>query len=292
MLNSETVTNVVIAPGRHDRADGSPVLPFCFYWRYFWVGTGCGVVFYPSRTMILYPKPGGWRGNYAAGQRRTGCRSTISAGRIEPDCCCGRNPTWPYLWQLSLLRIPGTAPVKGNQDYATCCAHGIRCTCRCTAQASECVTPEWWVPYVVQTDDTLPALAELRGIEAEAVLAGNCLTDSDLTEGQIVLLPPLATVIDLISTAMATIQPLPDIAGSDTSAISSATTQTPVAPLPSPTPFASATDEAPAVWKKRLPVIHHGRQPQPSCRHVSFRQLRRRDLNPPSHRDRQLHPRR
>lgn len=70
-----------------------------------------------------------------------------------------------------------------------------------SAQAAECVIPDWWVPYVVQTDDSLLALAQLRGLLAEDVIAANCLPSGELVVGQVILLPPLATVIGLTPVA-------------------------------------------------------------------------------------------
>lgn len=62
-------------------------------------------------------------------------------------------------------------------------------------QATECDIPDWWVPYVVQADDSVLELAQLRGLLAEDVVAANCLSSADLVVGQVILLPPLAVVI-------------------------------------------------------------------------------------------------
>lgn len=57
-----------------------------------------------------------------------------------------------------------------------------------------CVPPDWWVPYVVQTGETLPGLAFARGIPLRELLASNCLSSMVVSSGMTILLPPVAVV--------------------------------------------------------------------------------------------------
>jgi hypothetical protein len=112
------------------------------------------------------------------------------------------------------------------------------------AQAAECSIPEWWVPYIVQSNDTLLGLAQLRGLAAEDVLQGNCLGLADLVAGQVILLPPLATVIGLTPFApVVAVTRVPNTSGSGGGSIIIVATQSPATTqpiVPPPTPVATA----------------------------------------------------
>jgi hypothetical protein len=114
------------------------------------------------------------------------------------------------------------------------------------AQAAECSIPEWWVPYIVQSNDTLLDLAQLRGLAAEDLLQGNCLGLAELVAGQVILLPPLATVIGLTPFApVVAVTRVPNTSGGGSIIIvatqSPATTQ----PIVPPTPVATADNGSP-----------------------------------------------
>lgn len=126
------------------------------------------------------------------------------------------------------------------------------------AQAAECAIPGWWVPYVVQADDTVLGLAQLRGLAVDDVLLGNCLTSDELVAGQIVLLPPLAVVIGLTPTALPVAATRIPAGGANSGSVVIVATQAPatVVPsfLPSPTPFPTEDSGPPNVLPTSPPT--------------------------------------
>jgi hypothetical protein len=53
-----------------------------------------------------------------------------------------------------------------------------------------CIAPVWWVPYTVQSGDTLANLAEPYGLSAEDLKSINCIMIDELPPGAQLLLPP------------------------------------------------------------------------------------------------------
>lgn len=60
------------------------------------------------------------------------------------------------------------------------------------ATAVACEPEASWLPYVVQSGDTLFELAQSVGYNLDAIRQGNCITGDDLIAGQTILLPPVA----------------------------------------------------------------------------------------------------
>jgi len=68
-----------------------------------------------------------------------------------------------------------------------------------------CIPEESWVPYVVQSGDTLFELARATGFSTAAVQAGNCISSNDLIAGQTILLPPSSPVVQAPSVVPPTV---------------------------------------------------------------------------------------
>jgi LysM repeat protein len=55
---------------------------------------------------------------------------------------------------------------------------------------SGCIVPVGWIPYQIQTGDSLGALADATSTTIQALVTANCLTDPDtLYTGQTIYLP-------------------------------------------------------------------------------------------------------
>lgn len=115
------------------------------------------------------------------------------------------------------------------------------------ALAADCTTPEWWMPYTVLAGETLAGLAQLRGLTADDILLGNCLANAALAEGQVILLPPLAVVVELSPTATATrrANTAPATRAATRVPAATATAVVPASPTPVPTLPPSDTPEPP-----------------------------------------------
>lgn len=59
----------------------------------------------------------------------------------------------------------------------------------------DCSPPSWWVRYIVQSGDTVEALALARGITAEEIIRANCLTSDSLASVALIYLPPLGVIV-------------------------------------------------------------------------------------------------
>lgn len=70
---------------------------------------------------------------------------------------------------------------------------------------ASCSPPSWWVRYIVQSNDSIEALALSRGITKEEIIQANCLPTESLASVALIYLPPLG----FIPTSTATALPAP-----------------------------------------------------------------------------------
>ncbi len=229
----ETVTNVVIAPARQAQGRRSAILPI---------------------VLLLALLLGGmwlWRGFLSQSETaQPPSQQDLAIGEatdLPSDLSPGTLPEEPG--QAIVVTDPTTLPPTSSStpeivEEAAAASQGIALPVLPTtaaesasedaAQAAECVSPEWWVPYLVQTDDTILGLAVIRGLAVDEIVQGNCLAEAELVVGQIVLLPPLATVIGITPTIRALV---PTRGAEVIGSIVIVATQTPVvAPSATPVP--------------------------------------------------------
>ncbi|MEZ4861440.1 MAG: LysM peptidoglycan-binding domain-containing protein [Caldilineaceae bacterium] len=93
-----------------------------------------------------------------------------------------------------------------------------------------------WRPYRVQQDDTLANLAQRAGVSSEDFMTVNCLTTTEISTGDLVLLPanllPATTAAPVqteVVTTSTTVEPLVTIISATATLTESVATPTPVA---------------------------------------------------------------
>ncbi|MEJ2733064.1 MAG: LysM peptidoglycan-binding domain-containing protein [Anaerolineae bacterium] len=113
-----------------------------------------------------------------------------------------------------------------------------------------CLMRSGWMTYVVQAGDTLSSLASSYGISGAEIIEANCLSDSDISQMETLLLPPrtetpistrssTATVAATSAsdeTSEATATPSPTHTNTPSPTQTSIPSPTPRAPTPSPAP--------------------------------------------------------
>jgi hypothetical protein len=72
------------------------------------------------------------------------------------------------------LNVTAAAPVAGVRD-----ANG------------QCIVPNGWIPYTIQSGETLAGIAQSYNLTVDQLAAANCLDNPDLIyEGQVLAVPP------------------------------------------------------------------------------------------------------
>jgi hypothetical protein len=60
--------------------------------------------------------------------------------------------------------------------------------------SGQCIVPNGWIPYTIQSGETLAIIAQAYNLTVEQLAAANCLDNPDLIfEGQIIAVPPSIT---------------------------------------------------------------------------------------------------